>query len=424
MLAMKASHSLLSRTTLFSNYRQGVFFLGFLCLLFTLSVLNQYQLYQKITQFDDYITRAWVENQYVKNDKWVLKLQSEDGFSFYTTSKDDLIPLSGYGVEVKIFTGKLSFFSFLKGFYVPSKILAKLEDKQERYILMEELSHMHQNSTAPLFKALFFAGPIDKLTRDKLSAWGINHLLAISGFHLGVLSGILYFVLRLIYRPFQSRYFPYRHGNRDIAIVVFFLLLVYLYFLNIVPSLLRAFAMSVFAYVLYDRGVKVLSFSSLGMVVCFLIAMWPKLLFALGFWFSVAGVFYIFLFLYHMKDLKLWQSFLLLHIWVYMAMLPLVHYFYGTFSLYQLTSPVLTMLFILFYPTELFLHLIGEGNILDFGLEWLLNLEIHVVQIFVNIWMLILYIILSVLAIFDKRLFYLLGFFCIGLLGYFLYGIA
>jgi len=421
---MRASPSLLSKTTLFTNYKQGTVVFTFLCLIFTLSLFNHYVQFKKLTQYDDYITRVWVENQYIKKDKWVLKLQSEEGFSFYTTSKDDLRPLKGYELEVRLFTKKLNFFSYLKGFYLPSKILSRLTQRQNRYILMDELSQVHQNSTASLFNALFLAGPIDKFTRDKLSAWGINHLLAISGFHLGVLSGILFFVFRPIYRPFQARYFPFRHGNRDIAIAVFALLLVYLYFLNLVPSLLRAFAMSLFAYILYDRGVKILSFSSLGIVVCFLIALWPKLLFELGFWFSVAGVFYIFLFLHHMKDLKLWQSFLLLHIWVYMAMLPLVHYFYGTFSLYQLASPILTMLFILFYPTELFLHLIGEGARLDYVLEWMLSLDIPVTQIFLNIWVLSFYIVLSLLAIFYRGFFYLLGLFCVSLLGYFLYGIA
>lgn len=421
---MRASPSLLSKTQLFSSYKQGIALFLFLCLLLSVSLFNQYQQFIKLTRFNDYTTRAWVEKQYVKKDKWVLKLQSEEGFSFYTTSKEDLKPLHGYDVEVRMFTGKLSFFSFLKGFYVPSKIVSRFEDKKERYLLMEKLSQIHQSSTASLFNALFFAGSIDTFTRNKLSAWGINHLLAISGFHLGVLSAILFFVLRLIYRPLQSRSFPYRHGNRDIAIAVLALLLVYLCFLNLVPSLLRAFAMSVFAYILYDRGVKILSFSSLSLVVFFLIALWPKLIFALGFWFSVAGVFYIFLFLHHMKELRLWQSFLLLHIWVYMAMLPLVHYFYGTFSLHQLASPGLTMLFILFYPAELILHLIGEGDMLDFSLEWLLSLDIRVVQIFLNIWLLVFYIVLSLLAIFSKRVFYLLGLFCSGLLGYFLYGIA
>jgi competence protein ComEC len=161
-------------------------------------LFNEYQQFKQLTQFNDYITRAWVEKQYIKKDRWVLKLQSMDGFSFYTTSKDDLRPLHGYEVEVRLFTRKLNFFSFLKGFYVPSKILSRLERKQERYIIMDRLSQIHQNSTVPLFKALFLAGPIDKVTRDKLSAWGINHLLAISGFHLGVLSGILFFVFLCI----------------------------------------------------------------------------------------------------------------------------------------------------------------------------------------------------------------------------------
>jgi competence protein ComEC len=92
--------------------------------------------------------------------------------------------------------------------------------------------------------------------------------------------------------------------------------------------------------------------------------------------------------------------------------------------LYQLFSPILTILFILFYPTELFLHLIGEGARLDFVLEWMLSLDISVTQIFLNIWVLSFYIVLSLLAIFYRGFFYLLGLFCMSLLGYFLYGIA
>lgn len=170
---MRASPSLLSKTQLFSNYRQGMLLFVFLCLLFSISLFNQYQTFKELTRFNDYITRAWVEKQYIKNDRWVLKLQSVDGFSFYTTSKDDLRPLHGCEVDIRLFTRKLSFFSFLKGFYVPSKILSRLEGKQERYVLMEALSEIHQGPTAPLFKALFLAGPIDKITRDKLSAWGV-----------------------------------------------------------------------------------------------------------------------------------------------------------------------------------------------------------------------------------------------------------
>ena len=366
----------------------------------------------------------YVQKQYKKKNYWVLKLQSSEGFSFYTSSRDNLKNLEGEHLRVRLFIKDLDFFSYLKGFYLPSEMLSPLQEKQRRYTLMQDLGSLHSKQTLPVYQALYFAGNIPISIRHQLSALGINHLLAISGFHLGVLSFILFFILRTIYKPIQGRLFPYRNAHRDIAVLVFILLFAYVYFLDFVPSLLRAFAMSVFAYILYDRGIKLLSFSSLFLVVGFLIALWPKLFFALGFWFSVAGVFYIFLFLHHMKDLKPWQSFILIHIWVYLAMLPIVHYFFGSFSLAQLFSPLLSMGFILFYPLSLFLHLVGMGEVLDPGLEYLLDLDLFVIDILTPLWLFILILIISLLAILNKGFFYLLGFFNLCICGYFLYGVT
>lgn len=421
---MRASLSLLSKTELFLNLRQRLTIFAFLLLIFTFSLFNEYQQYKKLTQFDDYITTALVQKQKKKNNYWVLKLQSIDGFSFYTTSRSDFKDISGYYVDVRLFIKDLDFISYLKGFYSPSVLLSRHKHKQKRYILMKELQNYHNSKTAPVFSALFFAGTIPTSLRNQLSALGINHLLAISGFHLGVLSLILFFVFRLVYRPFQERFFPYRNSKRDISIVVFAILFSYVYFLDFTPSLLRAFAMSLFAYILYDRGVKILSFSSLFLVISFLIALWPKLLFSLGFWFSVAGIFFIFLFLHHMKELKTWQSFLLLHLWVYIAMLPVVHAFYGSFSVYQLASPFLTMLFILFYPLELFIHLIGQGSVFDPILEYLLNIQIKVADILISFELLGFYIVICILAVWYRFMYFLVFLFSLSLLVFFLYRIA
>lgn len=421
---MKQSLNLLSKTELFPSLRQKAFALSLLLLLFSISLFMEYQHFKKLTEFDDYFATVWVEKQYKKRDYWVLKLQSTEGFYFYTSSRENIKDLEGERIRLRLFIKDLDFLSYLKGFYAPSQILLGLESKVQRYSLMHSLDTLHPKRISPLYKALFFAGSIPISLREQLSALGVNHLLAISGFHLGVLSFILFFILKPVYRPFHDRFFPYRNAHKDIAIMVFSLLFLYLNFLDFVPSLLRAFSMSIFAYILYDRGIKILSFTSLFLVIGFLIALWPKLVFALGFWFSVAGVFYIFLFLHHMKELKTWQSFILLHFWVYLAMLPVVHYFFGSFSLYQLYSPLLTMLFILFYPLTLVLHLFSVGSLLDVFLEYLVDLDIFVIQIFVPLWLLTFYIFISFLAILHRFIFYFLLFFNLGLLGYFLYRIT
>ena len=421
---MKASPSLLSKVELFTSMRQIFFALSLFVLLFIFSLFLQYLQFQKLTQFDDYITEVYVEKQYKKKNYWVLKLQSLEGFSFYTSSKDNLKNLEGQHLSVRLFINDLDFLSYLKGFYLPSQILMGLEAKEKRYSLMQDLDRLHKTSTSAVYKALFYAGSIPPSLRNQLSALGINHLLAISGFHLGVLSFILFFLLRSFYTPFQSMLFPFRNAHKDIAVLVFILLFLYVNFLDFVPSLLRAFTMSVFAYTLYDRGIKILSFSSLFLVIAFLISLFPKLIFALGFWFSVAGVFYIFLFLHHMKNLKPWQTFILIHIWVYLAMLPIVHYFFGSFSIAQVFSPVLSMLFILFYPLSLFMHFIGFGDTLDPILEYILALNLLVIEIFIPLYLFIFIILISLLAIIHKFFFYILFFFNLVLLGYFFYGVT
>jgi len=421
---MIQSLSLLSKVELFTSFRQRLLVFVFFLFIFFLSLFNEYLNYKNFTQFDDFITKATVLKQYKKSSYWVLKLKSEDGFSFYTTSKSNLKNIQGYKVDIQIFNTDINFISFVKGFYTPSFILSRDRYTEDRFTLIKHLKNLHVEKTAPIFSALFLAGNIPPNIRDKLSALGVNHLLAISGFHLGVLSFILFFILKLIYKPIQLRCCPYRNSHRDIALLVLVILFSYLYFLDFVPSLLRAFAMSAFAYFLYDRAIKILSFSSLFLVVSFLIALYPTLLFSIGFFFSIMGVFYIFLFLHYMKDLKVWQQFLLINFWVYLAMIPIVHYFFGTFSFYQLASPILTMLFIIFYPLEIFLHVVLSGDELDFILKYLINLDIKTIDIVLPTWIFVSYLAFSILSIWNKKVFYLLFLFSFATLGYFLYCMA
>ena len=82
--------------------------------------------------------------------------------------------------------------------------------------------------------------PISKELREDITKWGIAHLVAISGFHLGILSAILFFLLKPIYTFFQDRYFPYRNRTDDLAFIVFLLLGSYAYFIDMTPSVVRA----------------------------------------------------------------------------------------------------------------------------------------------------------------------------------------
>ena len=155
----------------------------------------------------------------------------------------------------------------------------------------------------------------------------------------------------------------------------------YVWFLQMAPSVLRAYAMMLVGFFFYDRGVKLLTFQSLLMTVSLLIALWPRLFFTMGFWLSVAGVFYLFAFFRRFETRGRLFKFIGIHVWVYLMMLPLALALFGSFSPLHPLSVLWTMLFIVFYPLALLLHLVGLGGALDPLLHGLLELPRGHVQI-------------------------------------------
>jgi competence protein ComEC len=92
-------------------------------------------------------------------------------------------------------------------------------------------------------------------------------------------------------------------------------------------------------------------------------------------------------------------------------MLPVVHTFFGVTSLYQLFSPLLSLLFIPFYPFVMILHLLGLGSLLDTGLLALFTLPKSSSESLIPIWAILGYIGLSVGAIWSKKVFHtMIGF--------------
>jgi len=82
-----------------------------------------------------------------------------------------------------------------------------------------------------------------------------------------------------------------------------------------------------------------------------------------------------------------------------------VHAFFPVFTLLQLTSPVWSVIFIIFYPLGLFLHLIGLGGVLDEFVLAFLHVEVHSYALTVPYWFLVPYGAMSLLAIRSRKLF-------------------
>ena len=307
-------------------------------------------------------------------------------------------------------TKNITFYDYLKGFYTKSFNIKIINKSSTKITLSDFINKQHENtSIASLYNALFLATPVDKTIREMCSNFGISHLIALSGFHLGVISLVLYFLLHLFYNTLHQSYFPYRNKRFDIMIGVSIILFSYLVFVDMVPSLLRSFMMFVFALFLLRNNIKLFSFETLFIVVLFIVALFPKLLFSLSLWFSVAGVFYIFLFLHYFKDVNKYLQFILFNFWIYLAMNPIVHFFFPTTSIEQLFSPIFTLLFTLFYPLVALLHILQLGNLLDTSLLFLINYPIKPIEVATPLVFFLFYILISIFSIFSKKIFILLN---------------
>ncbi len=402
------------KLNLFESKKEIFLFLAFIMIVFSTNLFFHYKTYQTLSASKFFHTEATVINQYQKKSKkgktyHVLKLKSVDGYTFITTNYEDIKDLRDRKVRIGIITDKVTFLDFLKSFYAPSFDIELLDYHDSiKSHLQEGIEKQHSEPFAKeLFSALFLAKPISKSLRDSVSMLGISHLIAISGYHLSFLFALLYLLIAKPYTFFQDRYFPYRNRRFDLTIFIIMILFWYVWLLDFTPSLIRSFVMLVFAFFLFHRHIKILSFEVLTVAILFILALKPTFLFSISFWFSVSGIFYIYLFLHYFKEKNKWFIMIAINIWVYFAMIPIVHFIFPNFSFLQLLSPLLSIFFGIFYPLEMLLHLVGFGDILDGTLEKLFSLKGEIITLKTPLWFLALYVFSSLLAIFHYRFLFL-----------------
>ncbi|WP_190320547.1 ComEC/Rec2 family competence protein [Helicobacter pylori] len=378
-----------------------------LSLLLAINLYLEYLNYQKLDFSKPASLNAQILLQYPKTKDqktyFVLKLQSKN-MIFYTTIKE---PLKNLQYRHAQFFGKIKSCSFLESlkscfFQTYSFSLTRKQDFKSH--ARHFIDSVHSNAlVGNLYRALFIGDNLNKDLRDRANALGINHLLAISGFHLGILSASVYFLFSLFYTPLQKRYFPYRNAFYDIGVLVWVFLLGYLLLLDFLPSFFRAFLMGLLGFLACFFGVRLLSFKLLILACCIAIALLPKLLFSVGFLLSVCGVWYIFLFLKHAQIFFKTSSFLRrsfqvisLSALVFLNMLIIAHAFFPMFSPYQLFSIPLGLIFIVFFPLSLFLHVVGLGSLLDHILS--MPLIIPTISVPSPLWLLGVHLFLTILS--------------------------
>ncbi|MCQ2851105.1 ComEC/Rec2 family competence protein [Helicobacter pylori] len=378
-----------------------------LSLLLAINLYLEYLNYQKLDFSKPTSLNAQILLQYPKTKDqktyFVLKLQSK-GMIFYTTIKE---PLKDLQYRHAQFFGKIKFCSFLeslKSCFFQTYSFSLTRKHNFKSHLRHFIDSVHSNAlVGNLYRALFIGDSLNKDLRDRANTLGINHLLAISGFHLGILSMSVYFLFSLFYTPLQKRYFPYRNAFYDIGVLVWVFLLGYLLLLDFLPSFFRAFLMGLLGFLACFFGVRILSFKLLVLACCIAIALLPKLLFSVGFLLSVCGVWYIFLFLKHtqifFKDssfLKRFFQAIALSVLVFLNMLIIAHAFFPMFSPYQLFSIPLGLIFIVFFPLSLFLHAVGLGSLLDHFLS--MPLTIPTISVSSPLWLLGAHLFLTIVS--------------------------
>ena len=405
----------MQKPKLFEDKRDFLLTLGILLALLLVHLLFRYDAYKAFISKPFYFTHANVLSAYIKHKHHtsyqVLKLESDEGLQFYTTTHRKR-NLSHTRLRLQIFPdARISFWGYLGRFYVKSRI--KEVEALPRSVKDEVAAKIALQHDTPMlqrfYSAIFLATPLSKEDREIMSALGISHLVALSGFHLGILWGVLYGVLWLLYRPLQQRWFPYRYALIDMGVVAIALLGLYVWFVGMPPSLVRAYAMVFFGWLMLVMAVELISFGFLTVVLAGLLVLFPSLLVSLGFWFSVAGVFYIFLLLHYTQRWnKSLVMFVVIPLGIFLLMLPLVHIVFETTTKCQLLSPLLSLLFTPFYPLLLGLHLLGMGGVFDGWLEALFTMPCKEIAWQTPLWLAILYGVVSLAAIRYRMAFVLL----------------
>ena len=345
--------------------------------------------------------------KYNKNNKkyWVLKIQTKN-FTFFTTSFKDLNLSKNQHFNVKIITNHIHFKDYLsKSFYAPAYDFKISEQKENNPITSYFLSQHKDEKMREFYGALFFALPVSLELRNDINYYGISHLIAISGYHIGLLFTLIFFILTPIYSFFQKRYFPYRNLRFDLSIFIFILLFAYAYLIGFIPSYIRSLIMAFWAFYLLCKNIKIINFFTLFTSICLCIALYPRLLLSVGFLFSVLGVFYIFLYLHHFsKKINNFLNAIFLNIWTFFAMVLPVLYFFPLISYQQILAIVLSGIFVIFYPLALFLHFIGCGYLFDPILDEFFKFKLYKTDIKISFWIFITYIIISLISIRFKFL--------------------
>lgn len=207
------------------NYNKQILAILLLNLIFLISLSIEYSKYLDLTSEEIYETEVEVLNIYEKINDNIFRLRA-DNFEFFTKIENSTQIAKGDTLNIAIISKYISFYDYLKGFYAKSIYFDKLDKKYSfKHKIIDKINLNHNDLIIQeLFQALFLAIPISSELRQICTNYGISHLIALSGFHLAVLSFVIYWIFYFPYSYFHSKYFSYRNKKFDLLMITIFFL--------------------------------------------------------------------------------------------------------------------------------------------------------------------------------------------------------
>lgn len=392
------------------NYSKRIVSIILLIFIFLINLSIEYSKYLDFIDEEIYETKVEILNIYEKPTNNILRLKAQDFDFFANIDKSEEIKKSDM-LNMAIVSLNISFWDYLKGFYTTIIYFDKIE-KTPKFIekIIEKINSNHEDEMIKeLFQTLFLGTTISKELRDICTNYGISHVIALSGFHLAVLSFTIYWVLYFPYSFFHQRYFSYRNKKYDLILISLVFLFYYLILTDIIPSLLRAFVMLVLTIYFLRSNIKIVSYVNLFYTFLIVIAFFPKFLFSLGFWFSIIAVFYIFLFIQYFKNLNKYFQIIFFNVWMFLVFNPIVHFYFPQTTYEQFLSIIINILFAIFYVFEIVAHIFGFAIYFDGFIKDFLSYEMNVFIVKTPFYFLVIYIFVSFASIFNKNIFLIMN---------------
>ena len=199
---------MIEKPKLFLTAKEFFVVVSIFVLLLFLRLSFIYYEYKDFSEKEFYFTHVEVLQQYKKSKNGktytILRVYSKElDLNFFTRTYRDEVFL-GKGLRLKLFPDKnMNFFDYLRSSFISSRINSVYElPKSFKSSLLEKIASQHQDKQIiDFYQAIFLATPLQKELRKQVSILGVSHLIALSGFHLGILWGVLFFLFRPLYTP-------------------------------------------------------------------------------------------------------------------------------------------------------------------------------------------------------------------------------